>query len=87
MSAAAALPLFTLTFGVITLGMAVFSYSFVSSAARDAVRDAIVHGSASLSPATATDIQNYVLNNEHGLNTKDVSVSTNWKTANPKRRK
>lgn len=77
-----ALPLCFLTFGIIVLSMAVYSYSFVCDGAREGVRYAIVHGSASLSPASASDIKTYVQNEAHGLNTTYLNVSTNWKPDN-----
>jgi Flp pilus assembly protein TadG len=76
--AAVALPMCFLIFGIIVLGMAVYSYSFVCDGAREGVRYAIVHGSASLSPASASDIQTYVQNEAHGLNASYLDVSTKW---------
>ncbi len=73
-----ALPMLMITFGIIAFGMAVYSYSFVSNSARDAVRYAIVHGNASLSPATSADIQQYVRNEAYGLNSSGLTVSTSW---------
>ena len=52
--------LFGLLIGILDVGRAVFSYNTVASVARDATRYAIVHGRRSSSPATATDIENYV---------------------------
>jgi Flp pilus assembly protein TadG len=76
--ASVALPLCFLTFGIITLSMAVYSYSFVCNGAREGVRYAIVHGAASLSPASASDVKSYVLTKARGLNTSYLNVSTNW---------
>jgi Flp pilus assembly protein TadG len=76
--AAVALPMCFLIFGIIVLGMAVYSYSFVCDGAREGVRYAIVHGSASLSPASASDIQTYVQKEAHGLNTSYLNVTTKW---------
>jgi Flp pilus assembly protein TadG len=73
-----ALPMLMITFGIMAFGMAVYSYSFVSNAARDAVRYAIVHGDASLSPATTADIQQYVRNEAYGLNSTGLNVATTW---------
>ena len=80
--AATALPMCFLIFGIIVLGMAVYSYSFVCYGAREGVRYAIVHGSASLSPASASDIKNYVQNKARSLNTSYLNVLTNWKPDN-----
>ena len=72
--AAVALPMCIVMFGIIVLSMAVYSYSFVCYGAREGVRYAIVHGSASLSPASASDIKNYVQNKARSLNTTYLSV-------------
>ena len=76
--AAVVLPLCIVVFGIIVSGMAVYSYSFVCYGAREGVRYAIVHGSASLSPASASDIKNYVQNKARSLNTRYLNVLTNW---------
>jgi len=55
-----------------------YTYSFVSEAARDAVRYAIVHGSHSLYPASETDIQNFVKNELQGLSANQLTVSACW---------
>ncbi|HZO81743.1 MAG TPA: TadE/TadG family type IV pilus assembly protein [Candidatus Binataceae bacterium] len=73
-----ALPCLTLLFAVTSFGYALYTYSFVSSAARNAVRYAIVHGSHSLSPATSTAITNYVKNQLQGLSASDLSVTSCW---------
>jgi len=80
--AAVALPLCFIIFGIILVSMAVYSYSFVSYGAREGVRYAIVHGSASLSPASASDIKSYVQNKARSLNASYLNVSTNWKPDN-----
>jgi len=80
--AAVALPLCIVMFGIIVAGMAIYSYSFVCYGAREGVRYAIVHGSASLSPASASDVKNYVENKARSLNTSYLNVLTNWKPDN-----
>jgi Flp pilus assembly protein TadG len=80
--AAVALPMCIVLFGIIVLSMAVYSYSFFGYGAREGVRYAIVHGSASLSPASASDIQTYVLKKARGLNASYINVSTKWKPDN-----
>jgi len=77
-----ALPLFTLLFGVIAGSLATYSYNFVCTAARDAVRYAVVHGATSSSPATQQDITNLVLSEASGLDPNNISVSTNWQPDN-----
>ena len=76
--AASALVMLTLVFGIFASSMMIYAYNFVSDAARDAVRYAIVNGSESMSPATADDIQKYVLNLANGLNQGNLNVSTTW---------
>jgi Flp pilus assembly protein TadG len=77
-----ALPSLMLIFGIMVFGLAVYNYNFVSDAARDGVRYAIVHGASSTSPATATDITNYVLAEANGLNQNKLTVSTSWSPDN-----
>jgi len=76
------LPTLSLIFGIISFAMAIYTYSFVSNASRDAVRYAIVHGSKSTSPATSDDIQTYVRNEAQGLKASAISVSTTWNPNN-----
>lgn len=77
------LPMLLLLFGIISFAMTVYTYNFLSNAARDAVRYAIVHGSKSASPATADDIQNFVRNEAKGLQASGISVSTCWNPQAP----
>lgn len=58
--------LMTVLFGALDFGRAIYSYNFVSYAAHQATRYALVRGSTcsglgSGCPATGTDISNYVL--------------------------
>jgi Flp pilus assembly protein TadG len=77
-----ALPCLFLLFGVIAFGYAMYTYNFVSDAARDAVRYAIVHGSHSLNPVTQTDIRNFVKNELKGLSAQQLTVSACWNPQN-----
>lgn len=72
------IPCMALLFGIIAFGYAMYTYSFVSDAARDAVRYAIVHGGDSLNPASETDIQNYVKDELQGLSANQLTVSACW---------
>ncbi|HVB82768.1 MAG TPA: TadE/TadG family type IV pilus assembly protein [Candidatus Binataceae bacterium] len=76
------LPTLLLVFGIISLAMTIYTYSFLSDAARDAVRYAIVHGSKSASPADSDDIQTYVRDEAQGLKASAISVSTTWNPNN-----
>ncbi len=70
--------LFALLFGIISFGMAIHAYSFVCYAAREATRYAIVRGATSSSPASASDIENYVLSEAIGLDPSKLTVTTSW---------
>jgi Flp pilus assembly protein TadG len=64
-TALSAIILLTFLFGIMETGFALFTYHFISNAAREATRYAIVRGSsctsfASACPAQKSDIQNYV---------------------------
>ena len=69
-------------YGIMEFGRIVASYNILSGAAREGVRYASVHGSASGSPATASDIQDVVRNWAIGLDTSSVAVTTTWDPGN-----
>jgi Flp pilus assembly protein TadG len=84
--------LLTFLFGVIEIGFALYSYHFISQAAREGTRYAIVRGASSGSPvgtacgtgynsyncvASAANVQSYVQNLGF-LNTTNMTVSTVW---------
>jgi Flp pilus assembly protein TadG len=81
--------LLSLVFGAIEVGLMLYTYHFVSYAAREATRFAIVRGStcsgfSSACPAQASDIQNYVSNLGFpgiDISTSDVSVA--WASYSP----
>jgi Flp pilus assembly protein TadG len=81
--------LFVLLFGIIEMSMALYTYTFVASAAREATRYAVVRGSqctgfpecTTAAPAThgavQSDIQNYV----HNLGfpySNQMTVTASW---------
>lgn len=74
--------LFTLVFGIIGLGLALYTYSFVSESAREGARYAMVRGSSCTSPctaATAATVQTYVQDLGYpGLNSSNLTVTTTW---------
>jgi Flp pilus assembly protein TadG len=85
-----AILLFTFLFGIIDFGRALYTYHFVSEAAREATRFAIVRGSScnprlNACPASAADVQNYVRNSitPSGINPPSVSVTTTWPGSAP----
>ncbi len=77
------LPTVSAIFGIFSLAMTIYTWSFLSNAARDAVRYAIVHGSKSTSPASADDIQTYVRNEAKGLNPSSITVTSCWNPQAP----
>ncbi len=76
--------LMTILLGVMEFSRALYSYHFVSNAACEATRYAIVRGAdcnswASACPATAADIQNYVRSiTPQGINPSAITVTTTW---------
>src|SRR5260370_39776351 len=76
-------PTLVVIFGMISFAMTISSYSFLSNAARDAVRYAIVHGSKSTSPATSDVIQTFVRNKAQGLSPTSITVSSCWNPQAP----
>jgi Flp pilus assembly protein TadG len=69
--------------GIIDFGRALYTYQFVSNAARIATRYASVRGatcSASGCPATASSIQTYVRSLAPELNQAQISVVPTWNT-------
>jgi Flp pilus assembly protein TadG len=79
--------LLTLVFGVTAMCMALYSYHFISDAAREGSRYAIVRGSScttysgftSACPVTAAQVQTYVQNlGFPGINPADMTVATTW---------
>lgn len=82
--------LFCVLFGLIWMSMALYSYNFVSEAARDATRWAIVRGSTSCANtpnltdcnATTDEIQSYVQGMGYpGITSANLSVTTTWLSA------
>jgi Flp pilus assembly protein TadG len=73
---------FALLYGVMEFGRIVASYNILSGAAREGARYAIVHGSASGSAASSSDIQTIVRNWSIGLDTSAVTVNTSWNPGN-----
>jgi Flp pilus assembly protein TadG len=75
--------LLTLAFGVLALSLAVYSYHFISEAARQGTRYAMVRGSTCQfsNPCTATsdEIQSYVQGLAFpGINPSQMTVTTKW---------
>ena len=84
--------LFAMLFGVVQIAWAFYAYNFVSEAAREAARFAIVRGSTSCTNtpnltycnATGTQIQSYVRGLGYaGLNYNNLTATTTWCAATP----
>jgi Flp pilus assembly protein TadG len=74
---------YAFVFGVMDFGRALYSYHFVSHAAREATRYAIVHGAQSADPATAYDIAQYVRSlTPEGIDPNAITVSATWSPNN-----
>jgi len=70
---------FMFVFGVMDFGRALYTYHFVSNAACEATRYAMVRGSSSTEPATAADIESYVKSlAPQGIDPSNLTVSTSW---------
>jgi Flp pilus assembly protein TadG len=70
---------FMFVFGVMDFGRALFTYHFVSNAACEATRYAIVRGSSSTEPVTASDIESYVKSiAPEGVDRDNLIISTTW---------
>lgn len=66
------------TFGMLELGIFVACYSNATYAARGAVRYAIVHGSASTNPCTASALQSQVKPYLVGIPSSAITVAPTW---------
>jgi Flp pilus assembly protein TadG len=90
-TAISASALFLLLIGIIEMSLASYAYNFVSDAAREASRWAIVRGSTcytntkssagcmSTTGTAASDITNYVKNLSHpSLDSSKLTVNVNW---------
>ena len=64
-----------IVFGIIEFGRAIWAKNMVTTAAREGVRYAIVHGSASGSPFDATSVATYV---EGKTAISPIVVTTAW---------
>lgn len=69
---------FLVLFGLMDMAYGTFCYNMVSSAARTAVRYAIVHGPTSASPATTAQIQQVAVNAAPGVNLSLSDVTVTW---------
>jgi len=67
-----------LVFGIAELGIAVFNYNSLCSAAREAVRYAIVHSPTGPNPATTSEIQQVAIDHAPALNLTSSDITVSW---------
>jgi Flp pilus assembly protein TadG len=72
------IPFLMITLGLVDFGRAVFAYNALAHATREAARVAMVRGSHSGAPITATQVQTLVQNRAIGLDQSAVTVAVTW---------
>lgn len=70
--------LLLLLFAVIEMSFAVYNYNTVSSAAREAVRYAIVHSPTGPNPVSTSEIQQVAINYAPALNLQPSDITVSW---------
>ena len=68
------------TVGVMDLGRAIWVYNTMAHATHEGARYAIVRGADSLSPASETDIRDYVRSQAAFLQADSVTVAVTWES-------
>jgi Flp pilus assembly protein TadG len=81
--ALASVGFFILVFGTIEFGRAVWQYNMMSDLAQQGARWAAVHGSTSLSPASAADLQAFVQSRSPGFTVNVTAAPQNPSAAFP----
>lgn len=74
---------FTVLFGIVQFGLAVWQYNTVSSLAQEGARWASVRGSSSTMPATAAQLQSYVESRSPGFAVTVTATPANPSAAAP----
>ena len=74
--------LLMLMFGMVDFGRALYSYHFISNAAREGTRYAIVRGATATPVASAADIQAFVGNVPQGIDPAMLTVTPTWTNPN-----
>lgn len=78
-----ALPVLALiTVGLIDVSMLVWSSSTIENAAAEGARYAVVNGAGSPSPASATDVSNYIRTHAVGVPGTALDVDVSWSPNN-----
>jgi Flp pilus assembly protein TadG len=67
-----------LAFGIMEMSLAVYSYNTICSAAREAVRFAIVHSPTGPNPATTAQIQQVAIDYAPALNLNANEIVVSW---------
>jgi len=67
---------------IMEFGMAIFTYNFVSYAAREGARWAATRGSLAITPATAASVQTMVRSEVVALDSSQLTVNTTWNPNN-----
>ena len=65
-------------FALTEMALVVYNYNTVCSAAREAVRYAIVHSPTSANPATTSEIQQVAINSAVNLNPAELTVNVSF---------
>lgn len=80
--------LLTMIMGIMTVSLGLYTYHYISDAAREGTRWAMVRGSAcqgfaSACPAAASDVSTYVKSlGFPGINASAMTVTTTWPSGN-----
>jgi Flp pilus assembly protein TadG len=74
---------FTVVFGIVQFGLAVWQYNAVSNLAQEGARWASVRGSSSSMPATAAQLQTFVESRSPGFAVTVTATPTNPSAATP----
>lgn len=64
--------------GIMDLGQGIWAHNVLAHASHEAARFAIVRGADSLSPATESDIRDFVRSRTTFLDSSSVNVSVTW---------
>jgi Flp pilus assembly protein TadG len=70
--------LMLLIFGIIDMAILIYNYNTACSAAREAVRYAIVHSPTGPNPATTAQIQQVAINYAPALNLASSDITVSW---------
>ena len=64
--------------GIMDIGQGIWAHNVLAHASHEAARYAIVRGADSLSPATASDIRDFLRSRAFFLDSDSVNVSVTW---------